>query len=285
MSKHSDDHRRVCSLGLVAPLPNSKSVARISKVELPQTCQISIRPCSLPWHTIDIVLLKLFWVLTCSRSSFLRLVHTGQGHLSQRIRFHIHKFQIEFFIHRNGVLTHLEWPTFPLVCFTRNRLPACFPTLRSTTFTLASRAIGITGVSCCSLRSDRRLLSHQLFLLMFDHCALLTQNNTQAESKMDTKTAEKQYVQLNSTRLTQATVIHNLCRDQHEVSAPLLVCARSGYLHTICSGRHTKKRISSLHLKLSSHDTRPSFHTNRIDRAAVQTILADLISAIPHHSQ
>ena len=28
--------------------------------------------------------------------------------------------------------------------------------------------------SCCSLRIDRRLLSHQLFLLMFDHCALLT---------------------------------------------------------------------------------------------------------------
>ena len=29
--------------------------------------------------------------------------------------------------------------------------------------------------SCCSLRIDRRLLSHQLLLLMFDHCALLTQ--------------------------------------------------------------------------------------------------------------
>ena len=27
--------------------------------------------------------------------------------------------------------------------------------------------------SCCSFRIDRRLLSHQLFLLMFDHCALL----------------------------------------------------------------------------------------------------------------
>ena len=30
-------------------------------------------------------------------------------------------------------------------------------------------------------------------------------------------------------------MFHNLCRDQHEISAPPLVCARSGYLHTICS--------------------------------------------------
>ena len=30
---------------------------------------------------------------------------------------------------------------------------------------------------------------------------------------------------------------------------------------------------------------RPIFHTDRIDRAAVQTILADLMSAIPHHTQ
>ena len=43
-----------------------------------------------------------------SRSSLLRLVHTGQGHLSQRIRFHLHEFQVEFFIHRRDVLSHLE---------------------------------------------------------------------------------------------------------------------------------------------------------------------------------
>ena len=39
-------------------LPNSRSVARISQVELPQMSQILIRPCSLLWHTIDTVLLN-----------------------------------------------------------------------------------------------------------------------------------------------------------------------------------------------------------------------------------
>ena len=32
--------------------PNSRSVARISKVELPQTCQISVHPCCLPWRLL-----------------------------------------------------------------------------------------------------------------------------------------------------------------------------------------------------------------------------------------
>ena len=50
-------------------------------------------------------------------------------------------------------------------------------------------------------------------------------------------------VQLKSTRLTQATAFHNLCRDQHEISAPHLVCARSGYLHTICSDVTQRKGL------------------------------------------
>ena len=47
------------------------------------------------------------------------------------------------------------------------------------------------------------------------------------------------------------TVFHNLCRDDHEISAPPLDCARSGYLHTICSVV-TKEKISSLRLRLLS---------------------------------
>ena len=108
--------------------------------------------------------------LSCS--SFLRLVHTGQGHFSQRIRFHIHEFQVEFFIHRRDVLTHLQWPTFPLVCFTCKRLRLVS---NSGINQVYSGVLGRVNWSpCCSLRIDRRWLSHQLFLLMFDHCALLT---------------------------------------------------------------------------------------------------------------
>ena len=66
------------------------------------------------------------------------------------------------------------------------------------------------------------------------------------------------------------TVFHNLCRDYHEITAPPLDCARSGYLHTICS-IVTKEKISSLRLRLLSQQY---FHTDRIDRAAVSpTIL------------
>ena len=79
--------------------------------------------------------------------------------------------------------------------------------------------------------------------------------------------------------------VSNLCRDQHEIAALPLVCARSGFFYTICSDVTQRRGFSSLHLRLPSHNTRPSFHTYRTDRAAVQTILADLTSAIPHHSQ
>ena len=47
------------------------------------------------------------------------------------------------------------------------------------------------------------------------------------------------------------TVFHNLCRDYHEITAPPLDCARSGYLHTICSVV-TKEKISSPRLRLLS---------------------------------
>ena len=92
----------------------------------------------------------------------------------------------------------------------------------------------------------------------------------------NTRRLVTQDVQLNSTRLTRATVFHNLCRDQHEISTPPLVHARSG---TSCSDV-TERKISSPQLRLSSHDTWPSFHTDRMDRAAVQTFVADLMPAI-----
>ena len=44
--------------------------------------------------------------LSCSY--FLKFVHSGLGHFSQRICFHNHEFQVEFFIHRRVALTHLE---------------------------------------------------------------------------------------------------------------------------------------------------------------------------------
>ena len=43
-------------------------------------------------------------------------------------------------------------------------------------------------------------------------------NNTQAESKIDAKTTDTGCA-TEFTRPTQATVIHNLCRDHHEVTA------------------------------------------------------------------
>ena len=109
--------------------------------------------------------------------------------------------------------------------------------------------------------------------------------NTQVQRRT-TRRLQTLDVQLNSTRLTQATVFHNLCRDQHEISAPPLVCARSGYLHTICSDVTQRKAfhhyISDCHLTILG---RAFTQIDRIDRAAVHTILADLIPAIPHHSQ
>ena len=52
------------------------------------------------------------------------------------------------------------------------------------------------------------------------------------------------------------TVFHNLCRECHEITAPPLDCARSGYLHTICS----------VHCDSDGclNNTWPSFHTDRI---------------------
>ena len=45
-----------------------------------------------------------------SRSFLLCLVHSSHGQLSQRIRFHIHKFHIELLITRRDVLSHFELP-------------------------------------------------------------------------------------------------------------------------------------------------------------------------------
>ena len=71
--------------------------------------------------------------------------------------------------------------------------------------------------------------------------------NTQSERRT-TRRLQTLDVQLNSMRLTQATVSRNLRRDQHEISAPPLVCARSGYLHTICSDvTQTKDFITTTH--------------------------------------
>ena len=74
--------------------------------------------------------------------------------------------------------------------------------------------------------------------------------DTQAENKIDMKTTETDCTH-EFTRLTVLTVFHNLCRDYHEITAPPLDCARSGYLHTICSVV-TKEKISSLRLRLLS---------------------------------
>ena len=85
--------------------------------------------------------------LSCS--SFLRFVHSGQGHLSQRIRFHIHEFQQELFTTAAMYCRILNDQPFHSCVFTRDlRLVS---TLRSTKFTLASWA-GVNWSSCCSLR-------------------------------------------------------------------------------------------------------------------------------------
>ena len=79
-------------------------------------------------------------------------------------------------------------------------------------------------------------------------------------------------------------MVLNAIRFQHEINRNFINLARKSHLGSFSHDllrRHTKKRISSLHLRLSSHNTRPSFHKDRIDRVAVQMILADLISAIP----
>ena len=47
-------------------------------------------------------------------------------------------------------------------------------------------------------------------------------NNTQAESRIDTKITDSKCA-TEFTRLVQATVFHILCRDHHEITAPPLV--------------------------------------------------------------
>ena len=75
------------------------------------------------------------------------------------------------------------------------------------------------------------------------------------------------------------TVFHNLCRDYHEITAPPLDCARSGFLHTICSVV-TKEKISSLRLRLLSQQYLAKFSHRQVDRAAVSpTTLAALAPA------
>ena len=43
-----------------------------------------------------------------SRSSVLRLVHSSQGQLSQRIHVYIHELYVELFIHNRDVMSHFE---------------------------------------------------------------------------------------------------------------------------------------------------------------------------------
>ena len=60
--------------------------------------------------------------------------------------------------------------------------------------------------------------------------------------QLNTKTAENK-IDTDTRRLTQATLFLNLCRDQHEISAPPLDCARSGgFAHDLLS-RHKKDRF------------------------------------------
>ena len=68
------------------------------------------------------------------------------------------------------------------------------------------------------------------------------------------------------------TLFHNLCRDHQEITAPPLVCARSGHLHTICSVV-TKEKISSLQLRLLSQQYLAKF-SHRQD-----------LTALPSHQQ
>ena len=74
------------------------------------------------------------------------------------------------------------------------------------------------------------------------------------------------------------TVFHILCRDYHEITAPPLDCTIWLFAHDLFS-RH-KREESSLRLGLLSQHAWPSFHTDRIDRAAVPpTTLAALAPA------
>ena len=91
------------------------------------------------------------------------------------------------------------------------------------------------------------------------------------KNKMDMKTTETDCT-YEFTRLTQMTVFHNLCRDYHEITAPTLDCAPSGYLHTICSVV-TKEKISSLRLRLLSQ------------RCLAKIFTKKGLTALPSHQQ
>ena len=82
------------------------------------------------------------------------------------------------------------------------------------------------------------------------------QETQYSDWKKDNRKTTNPDVQLNSTRLTQVTVFHNSCRDQHQISAPPLVCARSGYMHTICSDV-TQTVVSHYSAELSHRQDRP----------------------------
>ena len=88
------------------------------------------------------------------------------------------------------------------------------------------------------------------------------------------------------------TEFHNLHRDRHEISAPLLVSARSGYLYRSAQTLHEKDFVTTLlahkmtGLVNSGAQTVSLpilgrvFITDRMYRAAVQPIVAVLASAI-----
>ena len=77
-------------------------------------------------------------------------------------------------------------------------------------------------------------------------CACLSRqtvasNNTQANSRIDTKTTNIGCAS-EFTRLTRATVFHNLCRDHHEITS----FSKSQYIIVIYTKCHTMPNIMSL---------------------------------------
>ena len=76
------------------------------------------------------------------------------------------------------------------------------------------------------------------------------------------------------------TVFHNLCRDYHEITPPPLDCARSGYLHTICSVVTQKEDFITTTQTAVSTILGHVFTQTGFDRAAVSpTTLAALAPA------
>ena len=76
------------------------------------------------------------------------------------------------------------------------------------------------------------------------------------------------------------TVFHNLCRDHYEFTAPPLSTVHDLAIRARSAQSSQKEKISSLRLRLLSQQYLLSFHTDRIDRAAVSpTTLAVLAPA------